>query len=212
MLLFTYIIITKKIMRKIYEAKNFNLPTLTGLSEKQVEVHLGLYKGYVAHVNKLQDELERLQKDPEANAYSIESVRRRLGFEFNGMRMHELYFDQMEEGPTDEARGGALDEIVSSKFGSFDEFLKEFKSTAMTRGIGWTVLAIDRQVEVPEVPEAFVIWVADHELGQLGDLNVLLALDMWEHAYMVDYTPAEKADYIEAFFKNLNWELVEKRI
>ncbi len=199
-------------MRKIYKAKEFNLPELSGLSQKQVEVHLGLYNGYVAHVNKLQEQLEYLQKDPEKNAYAIESVRRRIGFEFNGMRMHEFYFEQLEDDATDEARGGALDEIVSNKFGSFDEFLKEFKSSAMTRGIGWTVLAIDRQMEASEIPEAFVLWVADHELGQLGDLNVLLALDMWEHAFMVDYTPAEKSDYIEAFFKNLNWEVVEKRI
>ncbi len=199
-------------MRKKYEAKEYNLPDLSGLSAKQLEVHLGLYNGYVAYVNKLQEQLESLMQDKEKNAYAIESVRRRIGFEFNGMRMHELYFDQFESGATDEARGGALDEIVSNKFGDFDAFLETFKSTAMTRGIGWTILAIDRKVQDGEVPEAFVLWVADHELGQLGDLNVLLALDMWEHAYMVDYTPAEKADYVQAFFKNLNWELVEKRI
>ncbi len=193
-----------------YEAKQFNLPNLEGLSEKQIEVHLGLYNGYVAHTNLLQEVLEDLKKDPEKNAYAIESVRRRIGFEFNGMRMHELYFEQLENGATDEARGGAFDEIVSNKYGDFDAFLSEFKKTAMTRGIGWTVLAIDRRVQ--GVPEAFVLWVADHELGQLGDLDVLLALDMWEHAYMVDYTPAEKAQYIEAFFKNLNWNVVEKRV
>ena len=199
---------------KIYKTREFNLPSLEGLSSKQSEVHLGLYDGYVKHVNRLQEELAELKKYPEKNAFAIESVRRRIGFEFNGMRMHEIYFEQLENGATDEARGGAFDEIVTAKYGNFDSFLQEFKKTAMTRGIGWTILAIDRNVDTAkgEVPESFVLWVADHELGQLGDLSILLALDMWEHAYMVDYTPAEKAQYIEAFFKNLNWEVVEKRV
>ncbi len=193
-----------------YNAKEFNLPDLSGMSHKQVEVHLGLYKGYVAHINKLYEVLEELKNDPEKNAYSIESVRRRIGFEFNGMRMHEIYFDQFENGKTDEARGGALDEIVSAKFGDFDTFKEEFHKTAMTRGIGWTILAIDKKTD--EIPEAHIFWVADHELGQLGDTVPIIALDMWEHAYMVDYTPAEKVEYIKSFFDNLNWELIEKRI
>ena len=200
-------------MRKIYTSKQFDLPELSGLSQKQIEAHLGLYDGYVKHTNVLQDTLDELKKDPEKNAYATESVRRQLGFEFNGMRMHEIYFEQWEHGKTDEARGGAFDEIVSNKFGDFDSFLQEFKKTAMTRGIGWTILAIDeKDIEAPQVPEAFIVWVKDHELGQLGDLKVLLALDMWEHAFMVDYTPSEKAAYVDAFFDNLNWEVVEKRI
>ena len=199
---------------KKYETREFNLKNLEGLSEKQVEAHLGLYKGYVAHVNILQETLQKLNKSPQENAYAIESVRRRLGFEFNGMRMHEIYFEQLENGDGAQPRGEALDEIVSTKYGSFDSFLEEFKKTAMTRGIGWTVLAIDRNVDTEneEVPEPFIVWIADHELGQLGDLNIILSLDMWEHAFMVDYLPAEKADYVDAFFKNLNWKIVEERI
>ena len=200
---------------KKYQAKKFNLPELTGLSQKQVEVHLGLYNGYVNFTNTLQETLEELKKEPEKNAYAIESVKRRLGFEFNGMRMHELYFEQLESGPSEEPRGKAFDEIVSNKFGDFDSFLAEFKKTAMTRGIGWTVLAIDEKdidTAKGDVPEAFIAWVADHELGQLADSKILLALDMWEHAFMVDYSPAEKSNYVEAFFKNLNWSVAEARI
>lgn len=196
---------------KKYEAKDFKLPDLSDMSPKQVEVHLGLYKGYVTHVNKLQETLEKLKENEEENSFAIESVRRRLGFEFNGMRMHEFYFNQFEKGATEQARGGAFDEIVSTKYESFDNFMNEFEKTAMTRGIGWTILAIDAN-SGDDVPVPHIAWVADHELGQLGDLKVLLALDMWEHAYMVDYTPAEKAQYIKAFFKNLNWETVERRI
>ena len=200
---------------KKYQAKDFNLPELRGLSAKQIEVHLGLYNGYVNFTNTLQETLEELKKDPEKNAYAIESVRRRLGFEFNGMRLHEIYFEQLEHGASEEPRGKALDEIVSNKFGDFDNFLNEFKKTAMTRGIGWTILAVDEKdidTAKGDVPEAFIFWVADHELGQLADSKILLALDMWEHAFMVDYTPAEKAEYTEAFFNNLNWSVVEERI
>ncbi len=197
---------------KKYKTKKYAFKSLKDLSDKQLDVHLALYDGYVNNLNILQEELEKLKSDPERNAFAIESVRRRIAFEFNGVRMHEIYFDQLENGATDEARGGAFDEIVSNKFGSFDDFLIEFKKTAMTRGVGWTVLAIDTRYEDLEVPDAFVVWVADHELGQLADSKILLALDMWEHAFMVDYTPAGKKNYVEAFFKNLNWEFVEKRI
>ncbi len=195
-----------------YTTRTFNLPELTGLSDKQIQVHLGLYDGYVKNTNILQETLDSLEKE-NAPTYAIESTRRRLGFEFNGMRMHEFYFEQLENGATDEARGGALDEIVSAKFGDFDNFLANFKEVAMSRGIGWTILYMDRKnKDAADVPEAFVAWVSDHELGQLADTQILLALDMWEHAFMVDYTPAEKKDYVEAFFKNLNWQVVEERI
>ncbi len=195
-----------------YKTREFNLPNLKGLSQKQIEVHLGLYDGYVKHTNILYETLKELEES-NAPQYAIESVRRRLGFEFNGMRMHEFYFEQLEHGATDEARGGALDEIVSAKYGDFDKFLEIFKQVAMSRGIGWTILYMDKkQKNDADIPEAHIAWVPDHELGQLADASVLLALDMWEHAYMVDYTPSEKAEYIKAFFENLNWEVVEKRI
>jgi Fe-Mn family superoxide dismutase len=76
----------------------------------------------------------------------------------------------------------------------------------MTRGIGWTVLYHD-----PKGKTVHTAWVGDHELGQLAGLPVILAMDMWEHAFMVDYLPSEKKQYIEAFLKNTNWKVVESR-
>jgi len=190
-----------------YEAKTFTIPALEGISEKQIEVHLGLYQGYVKHINLLREQIAELTtQDPEKFAFAIESTRRRLGFEFNGMRMHEFYFPQWEGGPSAEPRGSALDTALSEKYGSWDDFIQHFKKVGMSRGSGWAVLSWDTKGNTPHVS-----WTADHELGTLADVEVLLAMDMWEHSYMVDYLPAEKGAHIDAFLKNLNWKVVEER-
>lgn len=191
----------------IYEAKTFDLPDLTGISAKQIEVHLGLYEGYVKHINLLREQIADLSaQDSEKYHFAIESVRRRMGFEFNGMRMHEFYFPQWEGGATDEPKKNELGKVLAEKYGSWDGFIDHFKTVGMSRGSGWTVLAWDRKGKTPHV-----WWTVDHELGTLADVEVLLAMDMWEHAYMVDYMPSEKKKYIDAFFQNLNWGVVEKR-
>jgi len=190
-----------------YEAQTFDLPTLSGISADQIKVHLGLYEGYVKHTNLLRQQIADLEAaDKEKNAYAIMEVRRRLGFEFNGMRMHEFYFSQLEGGPKAHTSDGAFEVAMSEKYGSWDAFIAHTTAVAMSRGIGWSVVYFDQVGKTPHVA-----WVGDHELGQLGSLPIMLALDMWEHAFMVDYTPAEKKQYIEAFFKNLNWEVVEAR-
>jgi len=190
-----------------YEAQEFNLPSLEGISEKQIDVHLGLYGGYVTHINLLREQIADLSaQDPEKYKFAIESIRRRLGFEFNGMRMHEFYFPQWEGGVTEEPRHGKLGHELAEKYGDWDAFLSHFKSVSMSRGSGWTTLGWDKKGNTPHV-----WWTADHELGMLTDMDILLTIDMWEHAYMVDYLPAEKAQHVEAFFKNLNWQLVEER-
>lgn len=190
-----------------YEAKTFNLPVLDGISQKQIDVHLGLYQGYVKHINLLREQIADLTaQDPEKYAFAIESIRRRMGFEFNGMRMHEFYFPQWEGGPTAEPKGSALDTKLSEKYGSWEDFIAHFRKVGMSRGSGWCTLAWDKAGNTPHI-----WWTVDHELGQLADVEMLLAMDMWEHAYMVDYAPAEKAKHIDAFLKNLNWSVVEER-
>ncbi len=190
-----------------YTPRTFNLPELTGLSEKQIKAHLGLYEGYVKHVNVLREQIADLTTlDKDKYAYAIMETRRRLGFEFNGMRMHEHYFEQFEGGSQCLPEPGALASVLTEKYGSLPEFVDHFRSVGMSRGIGWSVLYHD-----PVGNTVHTAWVADHELGQLGGLPILLAMDMWEHAFMVDYLPAEKKNYIEAFLQNLNWTVVEKR-
>lgn len=190
-----------------YTATTFNLPELPGLSEKQIKVHIGLYEGYVKHVNILREQIADLTAlDKEKYAYAITETRRRLGFEFNGMRMHEYYFTQFEGGAQALTADSALARALCEKYGSVENFITHFTQVGMSRGIGWSVLYAD-----PVAGTVHTAWVSDHELGQLGGLPIILAMDMWEHAFMVDYIPAEKKNYIEAFLKNVNWSVVDER-
>jgi superoxide dismutase, Fe-Mn family len=190
-----------------YTPKTFALGTLEGLSEKQIKVHIALYEGYVKHTNVLRDQIAELTAlDKDKYAFAIMETRRRLGFEFNGMRMHEYYFTQFEGGAQALSADSNLTKAVTEKYGSVEAFVAHFTQVGMSRGIGWTVLYQDKEADTVHVS-----WVTDHELGQLGGLNIILAMDMWEHAFMVDYVPAEKKNYIEAFLKNVNWSVVEKR-
>lgn len=189
-----------------YQEQTFNLPQLEGISEKQIEVHLGLYRGYVKHTNLIREKIHELEAaDKEANAYTIAELRRRFSFEFDGMRMHEYYFESLEGGAK-ALEDGALKNALSEKYGSFDGFIEHFKAVGMSRGIGWTVLYWDPKGKTPHVA-----WVSDHELGVLAGLPILIAMDMWEHAFMVDRVPAEKGAYIDAFLTNLNWSVAQKR-
>lgn len=190
-----------------YTARTFDLPELKGLSKEQITVHLKLYEGYVKHVNLILERMHALKDDSSEEAvYARNELRRRLGFEFDGMRMHEYYFEQFEGGVQAADASGPLADAVSEQFGSWDQFMAAIKDAAGTRGIGWVVVYFD-----PKGRAVHVAWVDDHQLGQLSGLPILLALDLWEHAYMVDYKPAEKKSYVDAFFDNLNWGSVERR-
>lgn len=190
-----------------YTARAFNLPELKGLSKKQVDVHLALYEGYVKHTNLIMEKIAKLkEEDSTENAYIINELRRRLGFEFDGMRMHEYYFEQLEEVASSPASGSPLEDAATKKYGSWDLFITHIKEVAGTRGIGWVVVYFD-----PKGRTLHTAFVNDHELGQLAGLPIVLALDLWEHAFMVDYVPAQKNDYVEAFLENLNWDVVERR-
>ena len=167
-------------------------------------MHIKLYEGYVKHVNVLNETIQDLKKDSEKNAYALAEVKRRLGFEWNGMRMHEHYFTQWEGEHI--PLSDELTKAIESGFNGMENWMNEFRATAMMRGIGWSILSQDNATGA-----LMNHWVSDHELGQLNDTRVILALDMWEHAFMVDYTPAEKAQYIDAWFKNLNGEVISKR-
>jgi len=194
-----------------YSSKTFNLSTLTGLSEKQIKVHLALYEGYVKHVNLIMEKIKALREadvedagSTEGNAYLIAELRRRFAFEFDGMRMHEYYFEQFEGSQTSPT-GGAFEKAVAEKYGG-QGLEAHIREVAGSRGIGWVVVYSD-----PVAKTLHTVFVNDHEMGALAGLPIVLALDLWEHAYMVDYVPAEKKNYIDAFFANLNWSVVEKR-
>ncbi|MCX6790186.1 MAG: superoxide dismutase [Candidatus Kaiserbacteria bacterium] len=189
-----------------YPTKTFNLRALEGISEKQIQVHLALYAGYVKQVNAIMEKIQSLKEaDAEGNAYVISELRRRFGFEFDGMRMHEYYFEQFEGEAIEMNSGSSLASAATEKYGQ-QGLVAHIKEVAGTRGIGWVVVYAD-----PIAKTLHTVFVNDHEVGQLAGLPIILALDLWEHAYMVDYVPAEKKNYIDAFFSNLNWSVIEKR-
>lgn len=184
----------------MYEEKKFTLSGLKGLSDKQVEEHLKLYSGYVKNVNGLCDKLKASE-----DAYTTAELRRRLGFEFNGMRLHEYYFDNLG-GNNSNNEAPALLSAIETQYGESDKWMAEFKSAGMGRGIGWAILYYD-----PTIKKFHNAWITDHEVGHLAGLPIILAMDVWEHAYLIDYLPSQKKDYIEAFFSNLNWKVLEER-
>jgi Fe-Mn family superoxide dismutase len=189
-----------------YEPVSFDIPELEGISKETIDGHLGLYAGYVKHVNLIREKIDDYSADTDQNGYAISEMQRRLGFEFGGMRNHEYYFAQLEGGPTPLA-DGSLKEKISYQWGSYDVWLERFKQIAMTRGVGWAMLYHD-----PHTDQLVQTWVDEQHIGQLADVDIVLALDMWEHSYMRDYNAKDKAQYVEAFFANLNWDVVAGRL
>lgn len=189
-----------------YEAKTFDIPELAGISAQTIEEHLGLYQGYVKHVNLIHQKIDALAADPEENGYAISEMQRRLGFEWGGMRNHEYYFAQFENGSAS-LPDSTLKNKIEAQWGDVDTWVSRFKTIATTRGVGWAMLYHD-----PQTGNLVQTWVDEQHLGQLVDLDLVLGLDMWEHSYMLDYPPSKKKEYIEAFFANLNWEVVADRV
>jgi Fe-Mn family superoxide dismutase len=189
-----------------YEEKKFKLNHLNGISEKQIEEHLKLYAGYVKHTNLISEKQKELSQEEQKNSYAIAEITRRLGFEFNGMRMHEYYFEQLEEGSKNLNENSLFANFIKEKYADFDSALLKIKNSIKLRGIGWVVVYYDKQIK-----ELKMAWVDEHQNGQLVGLPIIIVIDMWEHAFMVDYLPSEKSKYTDAFFENLNWEVVEKR-
>ena len=189
-----------------YTEKKFEIPALEGISAKTIEEHLKLYAGYVKHTNLILEKISQLETEPTPESlYEINELRRRLGFEFCGMRNHEYYFEQFEGGfkKTD---GTALEQKIISQWGSTEKWITEFKQLAMTRGLGWAGLYKDTHTD-----NLVNVWVNEQQDGQPTGLTPILMLDMWEHSYMLDVLPSEKKKYIDAFFSNVNWETVAKR-
>lgn len=189
-----------------YTEKKFSIGNLNGISTKTIEEHLKLYSGYVKNTNLIIEKIAELGADAEKNALSISEAQRRFGFEFDGMRNHEYYFEQFEGEAKALSDDSELGKAIATEWGSFDAWMARFKTLAMTRGVGWAILYKDETNG-----RLLNTWVEEQHLGHLTGLKVILALDMWEHSYMLDYVPSEKKKYVEAFFANLNGEVVEKR-
>jgi len=189
-----------------YTAKDYtSLVGMEGFSETLLNNHFTLYQGYVTNTNKLFDSLRAMLKEGKAATPEYAELKRRLGFEFNGMRLHEYYFENLGgKGALD--KSGKLGREFAKAFGSYEDWEKDFRATATMRGIGWAILYQDNVT-------GWLMnqWINEHETGHPAGCTPILVLDVFEHAFMIDYG-LKRADYIEAFFKNIKWDSVEARL
>lgn len=189
-----------------YTAKDYaRLIGMAGFSETALKNHFTLYQGYVTNTNKLLDALEALVKEGKAATPEFAEIKRRLGWEFNGMRLHELYFENLG-ATTPLETGGKLAKKMAESFGSAETWEKDFRATGAMRGIGWVGLYRD-----PGNGRLINFWINEHDVAHPSGCTPLLIMDVFEHAFMPDYG-LKRADYIEAFFKNIDWKAVEARL
>ena len=189
-----------------YTAKDYSkLIGMKGFSETLLKNHFTLYQGYVTNTNKVWDALKAALADGKTATPEYAELKRRFGWEFNGMRLHELYFENLGGNGTI-SKSGKLANLLPGGFGSIEAWEKDFRATGAMRGIGWVVLYQD-----DTNGWLFNQWINEHDGGHPAGCRPILIMDVFEHAYMLDYG-LKKADYIEAFFKNINWEAAEARV
>lgn len=189
-----------------YISRNFDeLLGIKGLSDQLLKNHFTLYQGYVTNTNKLINELTSLLNEGSTGTPEYAELKRRFGWEWNGMRLHENYFDNLSNIDNSIDTNSALAKEIVKNFGSIKNWEKDFKSTGMLRGIGWVALYQDT-----ESKQMFNTWINEHEIGHISGGSLLLIMDVFEHAFMIDYG-LKRAEYIETFFKNIDWKVVSKR-
>jgi superoxide dismutase, Fe-Mn family len=195
----------------VYPVKRFELSGLDGISDHTVEMHLKLYEGYVRETNDLLERIAEIVEDGKVDQEAMPAfaeLKRLLSFEYNGMVLHELYFGNLK------ARGGAAPNkrsafyrAVEASFGAYDVWLADFAGVGKMRGMGWAICYQDLTNG-----RLSNHWVTSHEDGNVAGFNPILVMDLWEHAFLLDYKPSERASYIDAFFSNLDWNVVENRL
>jgi Fe-Mn family superoxide dismutase len=195
----------------IYHAKQFHLSGLAGISDQTLALHFKLYEGYVNETNRLVEKIADLLKDghvdqEEIPAYS--ELKRRLGFEYNGMVLHELYFSNLKRGGGgDPAPGSSFRTAAELSFDGYNLWKTDFIGVGKMRGVGWVICYQD-----PVHGRLSNHWISLHEIGNVAGFTPVLVMDVWEHAFLLDYKPAERSRYIDAFFSNINWDVIEKRL
>ncbi|MCH9631439.1 MAG: hypothetical protein S4CHLAM37_14620 [Chlamydiia bacterium] len=190
----------------VFKAKNYShlLGKLKGLSDSLLEMHFTLYKGYVKNTNNLIKALEDMKQNDQERTLAFGALKRRFGWEYDGMRLHELYFGNLSKGVSLSPKSELYKQIVED-FGSYEKWRRDFLSTGLIRGIGWVILYRD-----PIKGHLFNVWINEHDLGHLAGGTPLLVMDVWEHAYITEYG-LDRGRYIDVFMYNIDWEVVESR-
>ena len=196
----------------IYKPRQFNLSGLNGISDETLEMHFKLYEGYVKETNNITERIGEFIADgkvdqEEMPAYS--ELTRRLGFEYNGMVLHEYYFDNLKRGggTGDPAQSTEFVKAAASAFGTYDIWKADFVGIGKMRGVGWAIC-----YQNPANGRLSNHWITLHETGNVAGFTPILVMDVWEHAFLLDYKPAERPKYIDAFFSNIDWNTVEGRL
>jgi Fe-Mn family superoxide dismutase len=203
--------VTARMEPKTYKPKSFNLSGLNGISDQTLEMHFKLYEGYVTNTNMLTERIATILSDgkvdqEEMPAYS--ELTRRLGFEYNGMVLHEYYFGNMKrQGGGDADKASKFRQAVEKSFPSYDIWKTDFVSVGKMRGVGWSIAFLD-----PSNGTVSNHWIELHQTGNVAGFVPLLVMDVWEHAFLLDYKPAERPKYIEAFLSNVDWDAVDGRM
>lgn len=195
--------------QQTYSPKKWNLSNLHGISDNTLAVHFGLYEGYVKNTNLLNEQLAEKMKSGQVSGADpgFAELTRRLGFEYNGMVLHEYYFDNMTSNASGPPSRGKLYESIGSCFGDFETWKKDFAAVGGMRGVGWAIAFQD-----PKSGRISNHWVTLHEDGNVAGYKPILVMDVWEHAFLLDYKPAERSKYIESFFANVDWAVAESRL
>ena len=198
-------------IKQNYQARDFNLSGLNGISDRTLETHFKLYQGYVKGTNDLNQRIADIVGDgtvdsDQALAYS--ELKRRLGFEYNGMVLHEYYFGNMKKDGTGKPdRNSEFSRAVIESFGNYEIWKADFVNVGQMRGVGWAICC-----QNPANGLLSNHWISLHEVGGVSGFVPVLVMDVWEHAFLLDYKPAERPKYIEAFFSNIDWSAVAGRV
>jgi Fe-Mn family superoxide dismutase len=193
-----------------YKARSFDLSDLTGISNETLAMHFKLYEGYVTNTNTLNERIAELISGGELDATKVAAfseLKRRFGFEYNGMVLHEYYFENMQKQGTGDAMAGAFKSAAEASFGSYETWKADFVNTGKMRGVGWAATYQD-----PSNGQISNHWINLHETGNVAGYTPILIMDVWEHAFIKDYAPADRPKYIEAFFSNIAWDTVNGRL
>ena len=189
-----------------YTAKKWNLSGLKGISDKTLETHFGLYEGYVKNTNLLNEQIAaKIEAGPAGSDPGFAELVRRLGWEYNGMRLHEYYFDNMTSSPAEPS--SRIKDALAGAYGDFETWKKDFVAVGGMRGVGWAIAYQD-----PTSGRITNHWIELHQDGNLAGFAPIVVMDVWEHAFLLDYKPSERGKYIESFFANINWATITSRL
>ena len=208
-------------MTLTYQVRTFDLSGVQGLSKKAIDLHLGLYKTYVESLNKLLEQSPQRPGPAAAAAaaaataaapaapaapLALDGYNRRFAFEYNGVTLHELFFEQLAGKRRPLPAGGDFAEALREEHGDFAGWKASIDALAKTRGVGWVLTLREHGKE-----RLHNCWIDLHHLSVPVNCDVVFALDLWEHAYMIDFTPAQRADYVKIVLDNVDWPVVEQR-